>query len=70
VKLVGVLYGWTYLGHQVGGMLSSWLGGWAYETFGTHWISFGSAAVLLLIAGWLSLRLPLPGQCVIQPRAA
>lgn len=70
VKLVGVLYGWTYLGHQIGGMLSSWLGGWAYETFGTHWISFGSTGVLLFIAGWVSLRLPLPGQCVVQPRAA
>src|SRR5690606_14690776 len=70
VRLVGVLYGWTYLGHQVGGMLSSWLGGWAYETFGTHWIAFGSTGVLLLVAAAVSLRLPLPGQPLPQPRAA
>ena len=70
VRLVGVLYGWTYLGHQVGGMMSSWLGGWAYETFGTHWIAFGSTGVLLFVAGCISLRLPLPGQYSVRPRAA
>lgn len=70
VRLVGVLYGWTYLGHQVGGMFSSWLGGWAYETFDTHWIAFGSTGVLLFIAALVSMRLPLPGQYSIQPRAA
>lgn len=70
VRLVGVLYGWTYLGHQVGGMISAWLGGWAYETFGTHWIAFGSTGVLLFIAAGVSLRLPLPGQYAVQPRPA
>lgn len=68
IRLVGVLYGWTYLGHQVGGMLSTWLGGWAYETFGTHWIAFGSTGVLLFIAAAVSLRLPLPGQYVVRPQ--
>lgn len=70
IRLVGVLYGWTYLGHQIGGMISSWLGGWAYDTYGTHWIAFGSTGVLLFIAGWVSLRLPLPGQYIAQPRPA
>lgn len=70
VRLVGVLYGWSYLGHQVGGMISSWLGGWAYEQFGTHWIAFGSAGVLLLVAAGVSLRLPRPGACVLKPRSA
>jgi dipeptide/tripeptide permease len=58
IRLVGVLYGLAYLGHQVGGMISSWLGGWAFETFGTHWVAFGSAGVLLLAAALISLRLP------------
>ncbi|MBI5276523.1 MAG: MFS transporter [Burkholderiales bacterium] len=58
VRLVGLLYGLAYLGHQLGGMLSSWLGGWGYETFGTHWIAFGASGVLLLAAAFLSLRLP------------
>jgi MFS family permease len=58
VRIVGVLYGWTYLGHQIGAMISSWLGGWGFEAFGTHWIAFGSSGALLLIAAALSLRLP------------
>jgi len=70
VRLVGVLYGWSYLGHQLGGMISSWLGGWAYEQFGTHWIAFGSAAVLLLVASGVSLRLPRAGAYVLRPRSA
>ena len=58
VRLVGVLYGLTYLGHQIGGMISSWLGGWGYEIFGTHWVSFGAAGALLVGAAALSMRLP------------
>jgi MFS family permease len=58
VRLVGVLYGLSYLGHQVGGMLSAWLGGWGYERFHTHWLAFGSAGVLLLAAAAVSLQLP------------
>ena len=61
VRSVGILYGWTYLGHQVGAMISSWLGGWAYETYGSHWIAFGSAGALLLAAAAISLRLPANG---------
>lgn len=58
VRLVGILYGWTYLSHQVGAMISSWLGGWAYEAYGTHWVAFGSAGILLILAAALSLTLP------------
>ena len=58
IKLVGLLYGWAYLGHQIGAMISSWLGGWAYEQFGTHWIAFGAAGILLGIAAIVSLKLP------------
>lgn len=68
VRLVGVLYGLAYLGHQVGGMLSSWLGGWGYERFGTHWVAFGSAGVLLLLAAAIALRLPARGFTILQPR--
>ncbi|MDO8695196.1 MAG: MFS transporter, partial [Sheuella sp.] len=58
VKLVGILYGWAYVSHQVGAMISSWLGGWGYEAFGTHWVAFGMSGVLLLMAAAISLRLP------------
>lgn len=61
VRIVGILYGWTFLVHQVGGMISSWLGGWAYEAYGTHWIAFGSAGLLLFGAAAISLRLPAKG---------
>lgn len=58
VKKVGVLYGWAYLGHQVGAMISAWLGGWGYETHHTHWLAFGAAAILLLLAALVVLGLP------------
>lgn len=61
VRLVGVLYGTAYVGHQVGGMLSSWLGGWGYERFGTHWLAFGMAGGLLITAGIVALQLPRKG---------
>ena len=61
-KRIGApLYGTAYLGHQVGAMISSWLGGWGFEQFGTHWIAFGSSGVILLLAAAVSLRLPLKG---------
>jgi MFS family permease len=58
VRLVGFLYGWAYFSHQIGATISSWLGGWGYETYGTHWIAFGSTGILLILAALLSLRLP------------
>lgn len=67
VRLVGILYGWAYLAHQVGAMISSWLGGWGYETFGTHWIAFGASGAMLLIAAAVSLRLPLKGFTLVAP---
>lgn len=61
IRLVGILYGWAYLGHQLGATLSSWLGGWGYETFGSHWVAFGMSGVLLIAAAALSYRLPKKG---------
>lgn len=69
VRLVGVMYGTAYLGHQVGAMLSSWLGGWAFDRFGTHWVAFGMSGVLLVIAAAVSLRLPLKGFTLMAPAA-
>ena len=66
VRLVGILYGWAYFGHQVGAMISSWLGGWAYDAFGTHWIAFGASGALLLVATGVSLSLP-PRGFRLQP---
>jgi len=66
IRSVGILYGWTYFGHQIGAMISSWLGGWAYEAFGTHWIAFGSAAALLVAAAAISLFLPANGVMFVK----
>ncbi len=68
VRLVGILYGWAFLVHQIGGMIGSWLGGWGYETFGTHSIAFGSAGALLVIASTISLRLPQKGFTLTAPQ--
>ena len=57
VKKVGMLYGWAYLGHQVGAMISAWLGGWGYEVHHTHWVAFGAAAVLLFMASAVAWRI-------------
>jgi MFS family permease len=71
VRLVGVLYGMAYVGHQIGGMLSAWLGGWGYERWGTHWIAFGAAGVLLSAAGLVALQLPRKGFTLMaQPAPA
>ena len=69
VRLVGVLYGTAYLGHQIGGMISSWLGGWGYEHLGTHWVAFGAAGVLLFAAGIVALQLPRKGFTLMAPAA-
>jgi MFS family permease len=70
VRLVGVLYGMAYLGHQIGATISSWLGGWAYEHFGTHWIAFGASGALLITAGLVSLQLPRKGFTLMAPQPA
>lgn len=69
VRLVGVMYGTAYLGHQVGAMISSWLGGWGFERFGTHWVAFGASGALLLLAAAVSLQLPLKGAALMRPAA-
>ncbi len=58
LRLVGVLYGLAYFVHQVGAMISFWLGGYAYEAWGTHWVAFGGAALLLGVGALVSWRLP------------
>ncbi len=68
IRIVGILYGWTYLGHQVGAMISSWLGGWGYEAFDTHWVAFGGSGLILIAAAVVCFQLPKRG--FVQARAA
>jgi MFS family permease len=68
VRLVGVLYGLVYLGHQFGAMASTWLGGWGFDTFGSHWLAFGTSGVLLLLAALVALQLPPRGFTLMATR--
>ena len=70
LRLVGLLYGIAYFGHQLGASLSSFLGGWGYEHFGTHWVAFGACGVLLLAGGLVSLQLPRRATLLIGPYPA
>lgn len=58
VKLVGILYGLAFFVHQIGATISTLLGGWAYEVYGTHFIAFGAAGLLLFVASFASLKIP------------
>jgi MFS family permease len=52
-RYISMLFGLVFLSHQIGAFIGVWLGGWAYDTFGSYtlvwWISVGlgvlSAAV-------------------------
>ena len=57
-RLLGILNGWAYFGHQIGAALGSFLGGWLYDAFGTHLYSFSTAAALAIIASLTSITLP------------
>lgn len=59
VRLLGILNGWAFfVGHQIGAALGSFLGGWGYEVFGTHFVSFGAAGILAILASIASVLLP------------
>lgn len=58
VRWVGILYGWAYFIHQIGGAIGSFLGGWSYEHFGTHLVAYSITTLLLLLASMVSLQIP------------
>ncbi|MFE8696413.1 MFS transporter [Cytobacillus sp. FJAT-53684] len=59
VRLLGMLNGFAYfVGHQIGAAIGSFMGGWGFEVFGTHFISFGAAGVLAILASFASITLP------------
>jgi predicted MFS family arabinose efflux permease len=70
VRLVGLLYGTAYFGHQLGAAAGSFLGGWAFERFGTHWVAFGTCGALLVVAALTSWQLPHRSPLLIPPRPA
>jgi len=62
---VGALYGLAILSHQIGGALGAYLGGLIFDTTGSYYWSFVSAALLTLIAAGAAFSIrelrPRPG---------
>ncbi|UUZ93475.1 hypothetical protein LJK87_01455 [Paenibacillus sp. P25] len=59
LRWLGILYGWSYFIHQIGGAVGVYAAGWGYEFFGTHLFAFGTAAGLSGLAGLVCLLLPI-----------
>ena len=38
--------------------MSAWRGGWGFEHVGTHWLAFGLAGALLMLAAGVAWLLP------------
>lgn len=57
VSSVGTLFGFTYLGHQAGGAIGAYLGGWSYAALGSYTLAFLLAAGILFLGAFLATRL-------------
>ncbi len=56
VRYLSMLFGITFLSHQIGSFLGVWLGGYLFETTGSYdWVWYGSVAL-----GFLAAALHLP----------
>lgn len=55
---VGSVIGWLFLGHQLGAALGSFIPGVLFEITGGYTISFVASIVLLVVASYMSIRLP------------
>ena len=54
-RYMGILYGFVYLGHQVGGFTGVWLGGLIFDTTGDYVIIWVMAIALGLVSSGLHL---------------
>ena len=54
-RYMGILYGFVYLGHQVGGFTGVWLGGLIFDTSGDYVIIWVMAIALGLVSAGLHL---------------
>ena len=56
-KNVGIVYGWVFCAHQVGGALASWMGGYTRVQLDSYTFAFVTAGALAMAAGIFSLRI-------------
>ena len=54
-RYMGILYGFVYLGHQVGSFTGVWLGGLIFDTTGDYVIIWVMAIALGLVSAGLHL---------------
>ncbi|MBL8670960.1 MAG: MFS transporter [Alphaproteobacteria bacterium] len=52
---LSTLYGIVFIGHQVGGFVSSWMGGWVYDRFGSFDAVWWCSVVLGFVAALLHM---------------
>lgn len=65
VRYLSMLFGITFLSHQIGSFLGVWLGGYLYQTTGSYdWVWYGSIALGFIAA---ALHIPIPEK---RPTAA
>ena len=52
-RYMSLLYGFVFLGHQLGSFCGVWLGGWAYERTGNYdlvwWIGIGLSVIAAIL---------------------
>ena len=54
LKFMATLFGFSFLGHQLGSFVGIWAGGWLYDVFGNYDIIWWASIVLGLVAGLLN----------------
>ena len=54
LKFMATLFGFSFLGHQLGSFVGIWAGGWLYDMYGNYDIIWWTSIVLGLVAALLN----------------
>ena len=54
LKFMATLFGFSFLGHQLGSFIGIWAGGWLYDVFGNYDIIWWASIILGLVAALLN----------------
>lgn len=53
VRYITTLFGFVFLGHQIGGFLGVWLGGWVYDSYRSYDVLWLGSIVIGLVAAFV-----------------